>query len=358
MGNSASSATKSVPKSHPGQVTVRNIADAAGVSIGSVSSVLNNRQVERRISPETVERIKQAAAQLGYLPNIGARRLRSGLGAQQTIVLALITSYEAPLTLVKHFVSGLREVTQGSAHQRDALSYTLLIEMFAAGRLADLPGLLSGDVFNAAIITNTTTEDDAFLARTHLPFPSVVVNRRIPGYASVVEHAGSGARAAEVLVKLRRRQLAVLHGSPLTQITKTRADSFLQTASQLTRCAAREIIADQLSEDAAASAVSRCLRENPAVDGIYAVTDGMALGAYHAIRQAGRSIPGDIAVIGVGDYDISRFFDPPLSCVGAPHSELGRAAARLLIKRLRQPQPGEERVEIAFEEHLRASTVR
>ncbi|MBL9207437.1 MAG: LacI family DNA-binding transcriptional regulator [Opitutaceae bacterium] len=344
------------PVAPPVHVTVRGIAEAAGVSIGSVSSVLNNRHVERRISPETVEKVKAAAARMGYLPNIGARRLRSGVGAKPTVILALITSYEAPLSLVNHFVSGLREVAQEPGGPLGGVATMLLIEMFAAGHLQDLPGLLSGDHFNAAIITNTTTDDDAFLAAHPLPYPTVLVNRRIPGYSSVVEDAGSGVRAAEILVGMKRRKLAVLHGSPLTQITKTRIDSFMRTAQALTGVPAREIIASQLSEEAAAEAMNRFFEAGGTVDGLYTVTDGKALGAYHAIRQAGLSIPDDIAVIGVGDYDISRFFSPPLSCVGVPHSELGRSAARLLLQRLRRSDLAVERVELSFAQHLRAST--
>ena len=62
------------------RVTVRNIAEAAGFTIGTVSTVLNNRHVERRIPLETVEKIRAVAARLGYLPDISARRLRSGTG--------------------------------------------------------------------------------------------------------------------------------------------------------------------------------------------------------------------------------------------------------------------------------------
>ncbi len=339
-----------------GTVTVRSIAKAADVSIGSVSSVLNNRHIERRISPETVARVKAAALRLGYLPNIGARRLRSGAGAKRTIVLALITSYEAPLTLVNHFVSGLREVAQETKGPLAGVSYLLLIDMFAAGHLRDLPGLTGGDHFNAAIMTNTTMEDDEFLARTHLPYPVVLVNRQIPGYTCVTEHTGCGQRAAEILVRMKRRRLAVLHGRPLTQITKTRVDSFMQRASELTGVEAMEIEASELSEGAAAEAMRRFLKNRREIDGLYTVTDGKALGAYHAIKEAGLSVPGDIAVVGVGDYDISQYFDPPLSCVGVPHSELGRAAARLLLKRLRTPALGAETIELEIEQHLRAST--
>ncbi|MBP8256392.1 MAG: LacI family DNA-binding transcriptional regulator [Opitutaceae bacterium] len=336
-------------------VTVRSIAKAAGVSVGAVSSVLNNRHEERRISQKTVARVKAVASRLGYLPNIGARRLRIGGERRQTVVLALITSHQAPLLLVNHFVAGLREAA-AKAGARANVSYLLQIGMFEAGKLSELPGLLTGDHFNAAVITNTTTKDDDFLARTPLPYPAVLVNRSISGYPGVSERPGSGTRAAEVFQQIGRRRLAVLHGSPLTQITRTRVNEFLEASERLTGRRAIEIVAKALSEEAAADAVDGFLARGDDFDALYAVTDGEALGAYHALVRNGRSIPRDVAVIGVGDYAISRFFNPPLSCVGASHRELALSAADILIRRLWAPEFGESLVELNFHERLREST--
>src|SRR6185503_9878340 len=137
------------------------------------------------------------AARLGYLPNIGARRLRSPAGVKNSLVLAFVTSYEAPLGLVSDLIYELRQsVVAGGAGR----SFSVVIEMFSAGHLGEMPGLLTSDHFNAAIITNTTADDDQFLHRTHLSYPVVLVNRAIPGYSSVVEDPNCGARAAEVLV--------------------------------------------------------------------------------------------------------------------------------------------------------------
>ena len=276
---------------------MRGIADAAGVSIGSVSSVLNNRHVERRISPETVERIRAAAAELGYLPNISARRLRSGGRAKNTVVLALLTSFEAPIPLVKHFIVALQRAASGASDH----SFSLLIEMFPAGHLHEMPGLLTGDRFNAALIMNTTAADDAFLNRVHLPYPTVLVNRAIPGHASVVEAATTGGRPAEILFRGKRQCLAVLHGSPLTQSTRARVDAFMQRSAQLTGNAPAEIIAENLSEMASYEALRTFLKKGGKCDGLYAVSDALALGAYRAIKERGLTIPGDVAVIGVGD---------------------------------------------------------
>lgn len=342
---------KSAGKSQ-GRATVRGIAHAAGVSIGSVSSVLNNRHVERRISPETVERIRAAAAELGYLPNISARRLRSGGRAKNTVVLALLTSFEAPIPLVKHFIVALQRAAAGASDY----SFSLLIEMFPAGHLHEMPGLLTGDRFNAALIMNTTAADDAFLNRVHLPYPTVLVNRAIPGHASVVEVATTGGRPAEILFRGKRQHLAVLHGSPLTQSTRARVDAFMQRSAQLTGNAPAEIIAENLSEMASYEALLMFLKQGGKCDGLYAVSDALALGAYRAIKERGLTIPGDVAVIGVGDYDIAPFFDPPLSCVGVSHRELAEQASALLLQQLARGAESGQTVSVPLVETLRASS--
>lgn len=338
------------------RVTVQDIADLAGVSIGAVSSVLTNRHQERRISPETVDKIRAASAKLGYLPNISARRLRSGASQKNHLVLAYATSYEAPLNLASHLLSELRQSTGRSGGAPEGVSFSLMMELFPGGKLKEMPGLLTGDLFNAALITNTTNEDDAYLTTVQLPYPVVLVNRTIQGYSSVVEDPDSGAAAWEVLESVKRRKLAVLHGTPLTQTTQARVDSFLRAALGKTGRAAASIAAEDLSESAAYEAMIRFLEKGERVDGLYAVTDGMALGAFHAIKEKGLRIPEDIAVVGVGDYDISAFFDPPLTVVGVQRTELGREASRLLWRQIEQAGRTPLKVEVPVQVVLRTST--
>jgi len=317
-----------------GRATIRNIADYAGVSIAAVSSVLNNLHVERRISEATVAKVRRAAAQLGYLPNIGARRLRRGESVRNSVVFALITSFEAPIPLVKHFIFALRQLVAKGGFPQAGGAISVMVEMFTAGRLREMPGLLTGDHFNAAIILNTTAVDDAFLAKSKLPYPTVVVNRSIPGYSSVMEAPDSGARVAEVLTKKRRRRLGVLHGNPWTQITRVRVNSFTERTIALLGRPAEEVVATTLSETAGYEAMRAYLKERGSLDGLYSVSDALALGAYRAIKEAGLRIPDDIAVIGVGDYEIAPFFDPPLSCVGVSHQQLAERASQLLFAQL------------------------
>jgi hypothetical protein len=89
---------------------------------------------------------------------------------------------------------------------------TTTVEMFDAGRLADLPGLLDGSRFNGALIANTVAEDDAFLARNQLPIPVVLIGRDIPNYSSVRDLPEKTKPAgSEILLSTDSRHLAVLH---------------------------------------------------------------------------------------------------------------------------------------------------
>lgn len=343
------------PAQLPRRITVKGIAELAGVSISAVSSVLNNRHVERRISVDTVQKIRDATVKLGYLPNINARRLRSG-GGKNNVVLALITSFEAPIPLVNHFIFALRQAMAAGKLPQAEGAFSVMIEMFPAGRLHEMPGLLTGDHFNAAIILNTTAEDDVFLTRSHLPYPVVLVNRRITGYAAVVEAPETGSRSAEILFRARRRRLAVLHGSPLTQTTRARVDGFLHRSAELIGRPVHEIKADKLSETAGYEAMRTFLARRSSLDGLYAVSDALALGAYRALKEGGLRIPDDVAVIGVGDYEISPFFDPPLSCVGVSHRELAERASRLLLRQLERGAGPAQTVTVPLAETLRISS--
>src|SRR4051812_46053039 len=169
-------------------VTVRTIAEHVGVSTAAVSTVLANRHEERRLAPATVERIRQAVRDLGYVPNIAGRRLRAHDPDVHHIDLGILTTFEAPLFLVSR---ALRQVQRmADARTSPRRKFSVSIAMFHAGRLREMPGLLNASRFNGVVVTNTLPEDDAFLASITLPYAVVVLGRRIPNYCCVLETPG------------------------------------------------------------------------------------------------------------------------------------------------------------------------
>ncbi len=113
-------------------VTVHMIAKHVGISPAAVSTVLSNRHEERRLAPATVERIRQAVRELGYVPNVAARRLRAHDPEVRHMELGILTSFEAPLFLVSRT---LRQVQQAVDARTSAdRRFSVTIDMFHAGR--------------------------------------------------------------------------------------------------------------------------------------------------------------------------------------------------------------------------------
>ncbi len=104
-----------------------------------------------------------------------------------------------------------------------------------AGRLKDKPGLLDSNRYHGVIITNTLPEDDQFLANARLPYPVVILGRRIASYCCVLESPDFvGRRAAEALLDAGATKLAILHGRSLTHTTANRVAAFERVAKERT----------------------------------------------------------------------------------------------------------------------------
>ena len=311
-------------------VTVHTIAKHVGISPAAVSTVLANRHEERRLAPATVERIRQAVRELGYVPNIAGRRLRAQDPDVRHVDLAILTTFEAPLYLVSRALRQVQRMVD--ARTGPTRRFSVSIDMFHAGRLREMPGLLNASRFNGVIVTNTLPDDDAFLASATLPYAVVVLGRRIPNYCCVLETPGeSGRRAAEILLAAKRQHFVVLAPALLTQSTAERAAAFGATIRARTGREPVRVTATSFTPASGAEALRAHLAAGRGCDALYAVTDSYALGAYQAIKDGNRRIPRDIAVVGVGDHEHADFFDPPLTCVGPANDAVVEHVVTLLF---------------------------
>ena len=336
-------------------VTVHTIAEHVGVSPAAVSTVLANRHEERRLAASTVDRIRQAVRELGYVPNVAARRLRAHDPDVRHIDLGILTSFEAPLFLVSRALRQVqRTVDTRSAPDR---RFSVSIDMFHAGRLREMPGLLSASRFNGVIITNTLPEDDAFLKSTTLPYAVVVQGRRLANYCCVLETPGEGGRrAAEILLGAGRRHPVVLTPSLLTETTADRAAAFSAAVRARTGSEPARVVAAGFTPASGAAALRAHIEANPRCDALFAVTDTLALGAYHAIKESGRRIPQDVSVVGVGDNEHADFFDPPLTCVGPAYDHVVEEIVTLLFNLMNRRRVNPTEVFVPPTVFARAST--
>jgi|APLak6261667961_1056064.scaffolds.fasta_scaffold00510_4 LacI family transcriptional regulator len=338
-------------------VTIYEVAKHVGVSPAAVSSALSNRGAERRISPRTIEKIRSAASELGYVPNMAGRRLRAHKSSTRQFDLAILTTFEAPLPLVGQVLHALQRAVdlQTTEHTRFAVS----IEMFHAGRLREKPSLLDANRYHGVIITNTLPEDDQFLAKARLPCSVVILGRRIPNYCCVLEAPDFvGRRSAEILVEAGCRYPAILHGRALTHTTADRLSAFSRVIKEKLGRAPVSLVSPGLQPKEGAATIEAYFARGGKLDGLFAVHDSLAIGAYGAIKQRGRSIPEQVAVVGVGDYELAEYFDPPLTTVAGANDAMVAEAVPLLFKILRGETGGPQEVCVVPPVYLRESSRR
>jgi LacI family transcriptional regulator len=338
-------------------VTIYEIAEHVGISAGAVSSALANRGVERRLSPETVRRIHEAAAELGYVPNMAGRRLRAHKSATRQFDLAILTSFEAPLPLVGQALHAVQRAVdlQTNEHTR----YAVAIEMFHAGRLKEKPGLLDSNRYHGVIITNTLPEDDQFLDNARLPYPLVILGRRIPSYCCVLESPDFvGRRSAEILLDAGCRQPAILYGRALTHTTADRLSAFNRVVKEKAGKDPIALVSEGLLPQQGAATVEAFFARGGNCDGLFAVNDSLAFGAYQVIKRSGRKIPGDIAVVGIGDYELAEYFDPPLTTVAGANDAMVAEAVPLLFRILRGEKHAPREVLVVPPVFVRESTMK
>jgi len=322
-------------------ITLNRVASKIGVSAATISSVFNNRTKERGISEKTANYVRIQARALGYQPNIAAKRLRAQKDFR-TYELAVLTSYEAPFQLSSNLVHTL-EVMACSLYGN--VRHCVEIIMFHAGRISELPGILEGSRFNGAIVTNTSGADDRFFAGNMSQCPLVFLGREVPGYSSVsVESHEMGRMAAEELLgQCGCSRISVLAPLPklLTQATKKRVEGFISRCQQ-GGVIPRLIEANGLDEQAGYEAFGQYLDlHGNTPDSAFFVLDMLAVGAYHAIKQRGLSIPDDIAVVGIGDTSVSRFMNPPMTSFTEKYSNKQDAyASKMLLEKLFEKDMG------------------
>ncbi|MEO7412288.1 MAG: LacI family DNA-binding transcriptional regulator [Opitutaceae bacterium] len=338
-------------------VTIYDIAKHVGISSGAVSSALANRGEERRLAAATVQRIRTAATELGYVPNMAGRRLRAHKSATRQFDLAILTSFEAPLPLVGQALHALQRAVdlQATEHTR----YAVAIEMFHAGRLKEKPSLLDANRYHGVIITNTLPEDDKFLATARLPGAVVILGRRISNYCCVLEAPDFvGRRSAEILLEAGCKQPAILYGRALTHTTADRLAAFKRVIKEKLGRNPVCLASLGLQPHEGASMIEEFYAKDGKLDGLFAVHDSLAIGAYRAIKQSGRKIPENVAVVGVGDYELAEFFDPALTTVAGANDAMVAEAIPLLFRILRGETAGPQEVCVVPPVYLRESSRR
>ena len=306
------------------ETSIREVARRAGVSVGTVSNVLNRPS---RVAATTRARVLAAIDDLGFVRNESARQLRVG----RSHTLGLIV----PDTRNPFFTDIARGVEDAAAGV--GLGVLLCNSAASSGRERRALDLLEQQRVRGLLITPVGLRQD-HLSRLHDRGVGVVLLDRRPLHqdsCSVrVDHELGGDIALSYLIGRGHRRFAYASGPLDGDACQGRHRGALRALERagLPPESMINLVQPELSVSSGRLAAGTLLRMDPRPTALFCANDLMAVGALHTLLRAGMRVPGDVAVLGYDDVELADAAAVPLTTVRQPRAELGRTATELVIE--------------------------
>jgi len=328
--------------------TIKDVAALAGVSFTTVSHVLNDT---RPVSADARRRVLAAVDEIGYLPSAVARSLRK---SETKIVGVLVPNVQNPF--FAELVCGVEESCRLAGYsvflcnsdndpKRQQQYMRTLLEKRVDGLLLSSAG------------------DDEALAHIFkmASVPSVTVDRLVPGARAdrvSVNNQQGACNAVRHLIELGHRRIACISGPSEFEVARERCEGWRQALREAGMVPDESLVIESdFSSPGGYESARQMLRSQgqgdgagPAVTGIFASNDMMAIGALRAAAELGFKVPQQVSIVGFDDIELSRYVFPALTTVGCGVRQLGTEAGRVLIDRIEHP--GGELKEVLLTPHL------
>jgi LacI family transcriptional regulator len=329
-------------------VSVREVAEAAGVSVGTVSNVLNRPD---RVAPATAARVRAVIEKLGYVRNDAARQLRAG----QSRAIGLVV-----LELSNPFFTDLARGAEERADESNLIVLLANSDDDAARERASL------DLFEQqrvlGVVISPITDDLDAIRRLQARGIHVVVVERTTTDRSVssvaVDNVAGGRLAVEHLAEVGRRRIAFVGGPSSVHQVADRLVGATRALANVAGMTLEVIDTPGLTvldgRGAGEAIVARDPADRP--EAVFAANDLLAIGVLQALRSGGVAVPADIALIGYDDIDFASSTEVPLSSIRQPSRKLAYTAVDLLLERVNDPQSDVQHIVFQPDLVVRSST--
>jgi LacI family transcriptional regulator len=309
-------------------VTIRDVAEAAGVSLSSVSRALNGG---KNVSLRVVRDVTAAANKLGYQPDFLARSLRTRTTG---MVGCLVSNVANPLNATI--------VQAAEDHFRDA-GYLMIVAGTANDPVRERAAALAfrGRRLDGMLVAPASDTNTKFWRE--LGTPLVIVDRdpiddedEIGWPAVLVDHRGGAKAATRYLIGLGHRRIALLTADARMRPSRERIAGFREAFAEAKLDPAGAQLCIQASPmDFAQGDTIALLQSERQPTAVIALGTRILAGALRAARDLGLSVPGDLSVLSVGDTDLASVHIPAITALRWSLEDIGRAGAELLLQRLR-----------------------
>ncbi|AGT33638.1 hypothetical protein M493_17145 [Geobacillus genomosp. 3] len=311
------------------KITMKDIAKEAGVSVATVSHVINGT---KRISEEKEKRIWETIKKYNYVPDARAKQLR----LQKTKTAALVVS-----SLPDSYVTGFVNAVGMRARE---LGYHLLFVNTNENleHEKETIHLLSSHMVDGIILS--PSQSDISYLQTYIDqhLPIVLVNRYDPKITNiprvVADDFQAGYDATIHLLQHGHKHIGVIYGVPNVSTTNQRIEGY-KTALQEHGVPFNEHYLEMgyATVEGGYNAVKTLLNRHQEITALFVLNDAMTIGALKGIHSLLLKCPDDIALIGFGDFEAASVTDPPITNIYLPPDTIGRTAFDILINRINNP---------------------
>jgi LacI family transcriptional regulator len=303
------------------KLTLKDIAEKAGVSLTTASMYLNGKAEKYKISKATCERIEKAIKENNYNPNIHAR----AIAGKKTYLIGVITVGEINKSFWFDIISGIEEaITPHKYHMILSVSHydaEKELEAIEFMKTKSVDGLIIGPV------SRPEKNNHAFLRKLSKEIPLVVVSSKLKGLSCAYNDEKTGGElAADFLYKKGHRKIASIGGKE--NGPQSRINDFT------------EALALKGLDIKRFDNTSDFMLNHKDFTAVFCFSDLMALNLYNDAAKAGVTIPDELSVVGYDNMDFVKFLNPGLTTVHQYKKELGVAAAELLMDKLKNKNIG------------------
>lgn len=333
------------------QITIKDIARMCGCGVSTVSRALNNHP---DINEETRNKILNVVKETGFVPNNSARNLK--ITDSKTIAV-LIKGIANPF-----FMKMIKIMEQEIQRQK----YSLILqhvefdqdEVDVAIEL-EREKKLKGIIFLGGYFNHTKEKLD----KINVPFVISTVNMTeeySSNYASVaVDDVKESYKIVDYLCKLGHKKILLISADPNDEsIGKLRKEGYMKALSENGISVDENLIvpmsndADSYSMKAGFLTLQEALNRNLDFSAVFAISDAVAIGACRALADAGKSIPGDVSVVGFDGIDNAKYYSPRITTIRQPFEDMAKASIKLLFKYIEGDKNSEELQRRLFEGEL------
>jgi len=328
-------------------VNIKVLAEYLSLSPTTISLVMNDAPAGRSIPEPTRERVREAAKKLGYRPSFFARSLRK---KQSFTIGTMVPEISDPYSTM--IMSGVDDVMQEEGYLDFTVSHRRKPDL-----IDEYPRILLDRSVEGIIVVDTP-----LLHALPVPTVSIGGHQMLEGITNVIlDHRRAAELVLRYLHKLGHQNFAYIRGQEHSSDSRVRWQNLMDVSRELGLRHVPELTSqleiDSPSPELGYPVVGRMLATGLPFTALVCYNDFAAIGAIRALMDAGLHVPEDVSVVGFDDVQNAAFNNPSLTTIRQPLREMGRLAARALLRRIREPELPVADIPVRPELLIRESTL-